>query len=548
MPNVETLILRFRDLTTPQGETVKRHNKIAEQHGYVWWGWWNKGGEQVPVTTFGELLTKMTNKASRRGRQSQSSLTLYLLDSGTSQLFEALCFEIKWSPTRELLKTPETAKTPTYYKSNRNLAWFKLGAIKPSNINLQTLSYVQVDEFFVDAPSKYTAFYNKRVHSTGELTHQNRTIWFVRPSLPTDSNHEISIAGTEQLAPSHFSRNFTSSSSLNLLWVSDLHYTAGSNSHHAFPIKPSTAKKSLGHAIELALRDSGTPDLAGVVVSGDVTWKADPAEFEQSKSFFDWTRSWAKLEPHQFAVCPGNHDVAFSARPNDKDSPIDIAFEQARNPYSKFYQDLFHLPANQFLSCGRRILVGGAIPIEIVCLNSSLLEQRPGIFQGHGFVGDEQLRDASKQLGWEGKSDEAPRPYRIVVLHHHLVPTSFREQPVPGALYSVVLDAEALMQWMVKHRVNLVLHGHMHQPSCTEIVKPTSLVGSVSNWWRFHVIGMGSTGVERNHLPPNTPNTFGVLQFKRNSVRVTVRSVDAVAESQEVWNIELPYESARERA
>jgi hypothetical protein len=61
MSDVETLILRFRDLPPVNGETIALHNEIARKEtGYVWWGWWHKGGEQVPLEEFADLARRAT--------------------------------------------------------------------------------------------------------------------------------------------------------------------------------------------------------------------------------------------------------------------------------------------------------------------------------------------------------------------------------------------------------------------------------------------------------------------------------------------------------
>ena len=57
--DVETLILRFRDLATSEGQTIRLHREIIRKHKYVWWGWWNKFGEKVPIDLFTELTSRM---------------------------------------------------------------------------------------------------------------------------------------------------------------------------------------------------------------------------------------------------------------------------------------------------------------------------------------------------------------------------------------------------------------------------------------------------------------------------------------------------------
>jgi hypothetical protein len=63
---IETIILRFRDLVTDPGKTVEEHNTISNSQGHVWWGWWNKFGEQVPVSTFTALLERIRKSGSLR--------------------------------------------------------------------------------------------------------------------------------------------------------------------------------------------------------------------------------------------------------------------------------------------------------------------------------------------------------------------------------------------------------------------------------------------------------------------------------------------------
>lgn len=541
MSEVETVILRFRDLSTPDGKTVERHSAIAQgPDGYAWWGWWAKGGERVPVELFGELLAQA---------QKPEGLLLYLLDSGHGQLYQTICKEIRWSPVADQqISSPEPAKTPEYYRAEEKLAWFKLGIISPCNIDISEYTYVRVDAFFASQPSRYNLFYGKRIFSAQELVQQNRSIWFIRKAQALDPRHQVSLLDTPSLSPENFPKSFIQTESRHLLWLSDVHFTKGEPSHHAFPVDPThVSRMSLDRALEAALRRHyKDPRLGGVILSGDITWKAAPAEFKQARNFIERVMSWAHLKPFHFAICPGNHDVAYSSRPDSKDAPIEAARAQAQEAYTGFYTGLFSIPPTAHLSCGRRFLLAGTYPVEIVCLNSTVLEQRPGVFQGHGFVGHAQLEEAERELGWtahDPKQDSnVGQPFRIVVLHHHLVPVTYREQLDPTTIYSVVLDAEALMQWVVQHRVNLVLHGHMHQSFAVKLSKPKNgLDNEVTQWHDFHIIGMGSTGVERNHLGSEGKNTFGLLRFEASGLKVEIYSIAEADQSKLLWSIQVPY-------
>jgi Calcineurin-like phosphoesterase len=240
-------------------------------------------------------------------------------------------------------------------------------------------------------------------------------------------------------------------------------------------------------------------------------------------------------------MCPGNHDLAFTSAPDKKDAALhdSEAPDEARKNYADFYRHFFNIAPNQYLSMGRRILLGRHFPVEIVCLNSSLLEQKQGWFQGQGFIGEAQLMDASTQFGWgNGYVDGAPRPFRVVVMHHHLVPVVYSEDPMGGVTYSVVLDAERVMRWLLRNRVDLVLHGHMHQRFYTKIVRPIEDGSNVEHC--VTVVGLGSSGVEQGHRR-DTPNMFGVLSAMRDAIVVSIHSVyPGSEESKEVAKIEVP--------
>jgi hypothetical protein len=60
MPSFTSIILRFRDLSTPAGTTtIDEHREIIDAKTYVWWGWWHKQGETVPEGAFREILVEI---------------------------------------------------------------------------------------------------------------------------------------------------------------------------------------------------------------------------------------------------------------------------------------------------------------------------------------------------------------------------------------------------------------------------------------------------------------------------------------------------------
>jgi hypothetical protein len=292
--------------------------------------------------------------------------------------------------------------------------------------------------------------------------------------------------------------------------------------------------------------------LAGVIASGDITWCADPLEFEKAHGlFFERLMSSYSLDARQVILCPGNHDIAFSDRPAEKHVPICRATMESEAAFRKFYEAMFGITPNEFLSSGRRVLVGGALPVDVVSLNSSLLQQHPDfttdpntsspMFQGQGFVGVSQLEDAAKQFRWNGDSYSPVRALRVVVLHHHVLPVAEAERAVAGGNYSMVLDAERLSRWLVRHRVDLVLHGHQHQPFSVTITRAELLDDKPPARHTFRVLGMGSTGVAARHLGAIAKNTFGLLQFGPEAIDVTYHSLHPTNRSERLFSERIPY-------
>jgi hypothetical protein len=289
-PDIKTLILRFRDLSTSPGETIAFHQQvIAKEKKSVWWGWWNKEGETIPD----EAFRKIAKAASAPG-----GLTVLLFHSDQQQIFEAHCVKLFWDNEHQLVLPSEDPElVPEYYKGRPCLAWFRFTSIQPQpnpGPSLQKLSYVEVPEFFTGGDPGYQLFDGKVIASAEELRQQNRTIWFVRDARPEDRTHEIKVFDSHQIEPSDFPKEHIVSSSTDLLWVSDLHFSE--DGLHAFSLKTSpTGGRSAWDSIKHKLDDLGIENVAGVIASGDFAWKASPAEFSQARtSFFDAALDWSK--------------------------------------------------------------------------------------------------------------------------------------------------------------------------------------------------------------------------------------------------------------
>ena len=527
--DVTTIALRFRDLGLAQGETIQQHQVLIDRFGFTWWAWWHKAGEAAPV----ELMRRLQNDA-----RAADGIGVYLYDSGRQLLFQAKVRDIALNDAGSPISSPLKRATPAYYRTAPYRMWFKIDHIRPAAAEaIRSFSYVRVDSFFENRSSRFSPFYDKRVDGLAELQDQNRTIWFLRRYRTADREGRVELFESLRNEASAFTRRFAQADSARILWLSDVHMS-DNRSEHGFPIVPSAAQKPLAQALEKASGD--VKNYGGLLISGDLTWRAAGDQFEFARSLIGDIRSWSGLEANQVGVIPGNHDLKFSSRPFANDEPITETWADARAGYATFYEQEFFQPPNPYLSMGRRYLLRNVIPVEVVLLNSSLLQQAANQFQGHGFIGDEQMSAAASQMGWRGPDDLSPRAYRIVVLHHHLLPMTYRQEPAVDAAYSTVLDAEALTRWLVLHRVDLVLHGHMHEPGVARVARPLNIGRPADGAHEFSVVAMGSSGVAAHHLGETPHNTFGILDFSHGAPVVSIASVHATNPTTSIWSVQLP--------
>jgi predicted phosphodiesterase len=354
--------------------------------------------------------------------------------------------------------------------------------------------------------------------------------------------HEVRVYDQNK-APGNFSEGIVPAQSNKLLWVSDLHF---SKENHAFPRDTKDSLYSLSEAIRRDIKES-QPDLedqkiGGMLISGDFTWRVTRDEFDWAAKFIGDVREWSRLTPNEILICPGNHDFSFSAEPWTLGTVAANVEPASSAEYKKFYSELFSVPPNESMSCGRRFWLPGGQLVDIVSLNSSLLQQlKEPKFQGQGFVGNDQLEEAAKGMKWS-KDRSLPRAYRICMIHHHVVPILHREFPQPGYAASVVHDAGALIEWLADYEVDLVLHGHMHLPS---VVKHTSPLDYpvLKEWHEVTIAALGSSGVTAEHRSEDSGNSYGILEFNRDGVKITVRNINKESHIRvpDVYSVVLPY-------
>lgn len=507
-----TLLLRFRDLSCPKGETIKRHSDLIDKAGHAWWGWWNKGHEKLPSNTLTSLKLK----------NHEIEKYVYLFDSAQKIFYRAVLVDHRAEVDCEI-STPDKNHTPSYYEENHHPIWFKFNKIEliESSEIIENKSYESMSDLFVEE-SHYEIYDNKIVASPEELADQNRTMWIIRDRQDDDKTNEVRLRGMTELQPRHFDKSYKVTSRDSLLWLSDPHFT--NNKFHGYPLKDTNAtQKTLAQTIQSAYFGKNK-NIASLLISGDLTWKGDREEFELAGDFIDNLCSQNNLDKSWLSICPGNHDLSFydeAGEANEKDiTVIENNYKASYAAYSDFYAKYFYIKPNNSMSSGRRLLLNNSIPVEIVLLNSVTLQQTKDTFQGHGYIGQTQLEAVEQEM--ELGKGKPRNVTRICVMHHHLMPVSLTQEAYHDAKYSTVLDAERLSRWLTKHKFDFLLHGHMHQNFyCTieraELThKPACKEKNPTN--KLHVLSLGSSGVRIDHTGESKGNWTCRIEFGHEKI------------------------------
>ncbi|HBZ9287748.1 TPA: metallophosphoesterase [Klebsiella pneumoniae] len=517
--NCKTIILRFRDLVTPTGETIQRHQEIIKSTGSVCWGWWAKPDEQVS----GEFLQIQRYLATPK-----QELRIFLFDSGQSKIYEAQLVHVYLNGNR--MQCPNKEKSPEYYSEQQYNMWFEFSSIAECDEReVQNYSYSgKITDFFED-PTMFSVFENKQVSSLRELKYQDRTIWFVDEYDPKQhESHEILLSNSNVSIPGVFPKRPIDLNNGKVIWLSDIHFDEENSKHQFSQYNQIELSKIIINKQEL--------EIDGLVVSGDLTWKATAEEFKMSADFFQDICSVKRVNIEAIGFCPGNHDVSFSrVLPDDVKHALESYHEsqmgnkeisteewgvlvgravqpEHKDNYERFFNSIVGTSPNEYLSMGKRFIIKNQKIVDFCFLNSNHLQQHKVAFQGQGFVGIDQLSNASKEMSWDG-NEKISGGFRVVVLHHNLYPVNYTSVPYVSVPASLVYDTEAIIKWCFKHGVDLILHGHTHEKFITKVTR--KIAGASKSIW---IVGLGSSGVISSHLVGN--NEFAEIDFNDDIIKI----------------------------
>ncbi|AUW47197.1 metallophosphoesterase family protein [Rhizobium leguminosarum] len=456
------IALRFRD-TTVGIDTIRSHASILEAEGAVWWGWWKKDFEN----NHADFL-----KSAKR------QLDVLIIDRSTRRMYRATAID-RLVGSDQL---PELSLVPNYYRQSAHqiYGWFKLISLEKAETYDDSIGSKFGDGTFIVVDESLS----------------------VRPSAP--------VAGPK-------------SERSSILHLSDLHF--GPDYNFLRPNeKPSIGdpKKSLTDCVFEDLRRVGLQDdIESILVTGDFTSNGDWTDAMMGSIVTELTGLASRLgvELKNLLALPGNHDVVRYPAGNN----IDIrniavenqaAFEHERN-FRYFLSELLNRNVKEPLNYHKRLKLKEA-DVIIGLLNSCRILATE--WTEYGYVGPSGL-DVLQQM-----ADEVPEreTYRVMALHHHLLPVSEVEAPSKKGV-TLSLDASELLDAAQFAGVNIALHGHQHMPKLARY-QSIPLMGAEQKS-PIVVVSNGSAGVSAARRPGGERNTYCVMTFTKEDVLLRMREL-----------------------
>jgi len=518
---VPTIAIRFRDIGTL--DSINAHKEIISEQGYAWGGWWNKAWEYLPIHAI-SVLDSLTKNA---------AIKFLFIHSEKNVIYEMTISELCFShePGQKVV-SPEKDKTPAFYREFGGLLlWFKITSIEgPSSSEasetfIKEYAYCDYDAIHKSSDRyDYSQNNGKIVSSVEELLAQRpRTMFFLRPKTDADTSlSEPKLRTIIESNEENFSKEFYKTDGNTLLLLSDLHFSENGN-NYTFQ-ECNLAQKSLNSLMDSIAKVLDSK-IASAIIAGDLTCYGSKVGFDKAESFLNNLCVSHDIAPESLTLVPGNHDIKFSDTPTQLDQPISIEWTDAKSKkeFVTFYEKVCNVKPNEYLNCGRRLILGNQLPIEIVGLNSNCLQQTAEHFQGMGFVGLEQIQMVEEKLGWKNES----YAYRILVLHHHVFPVEYIQEPKANHMYSLSLDAGLLASFVERNKIDLVIHGHKHSSSFLEVGKKSHRSKDLS---KFSILSLGSAS--SSDLIHGKANSVALLDFNKfGFVTIKVIQINCLGEN-----------------
>lgn len=457
-----SVALRFRD-TTPGVDTIELHQEILEARGAVWWGWWKKDFEDGHSDFF---------------KNATEEIGLLILDRSTSRMFLAHSRERMIASDDH----PDLSLVPSYYHHSANEVhgWF----------NLISIEAVEYDEEVANRFGDGTAIVLEEAFE---------------PAQSDEGND----------------RALTAQSSI--LVLSDLHFGPDYEFLKQGEVSPiGSEKRTLTECLVSDLRQKGLyDDIGAVMVTGDFTsnGKWEDQDIADIAGELNALATELEIDIRSFLALPGNHDGV--RYPENWDGDVaklavdnQVSFKHERD-FRFFLNHLQGRDIQEPLEYVERIRLKNA-DVLIGVLNSCRILATS--WTEYGYVGRSGI-ETIRELG----TQTVTRPtFRVLGVHHHLLPVNQVESPQKNGV-TLSLDASKILETAQEVGVHVAIHGHQHMPHLARY-QSFSLTGSRQSKG-LTVVSNGSAGVSAKRRPGEERNTYCVITFSSDGVRLRMREL-----------------------
>jgi predicted MPP superfamily phosphohydrolase len=328
------------------------------------------------------------------------------------------------------------------------------------------------------------------------------------PVMVTTMDREL---GFDEIAPKP--------NDLVVVHLSDLH--VGPNFRYYLDMETYRGRKSAAEMLREDLKRMGLIGrIDALVITGDFAEQgSDIAQFSQARQVLRSICEQLEVPAERVAVIAGNHDIDWTP---SEFSIQDQVTKVSRDNYNLFCELLQKSSSGATLTEVDSPAAG--CRLRIVGLDSNLVEgpQAGGI----GYVGRETLR-ATESLLREDHSEGERRMLTWMAVHHHVFPaTSPTEREAYQKKVSLFANSDEVLHHAHDWGVELILHGHEHQPSITVAERwncPPSL--RKSRFSRIVSIGAGSLALSTH--TGSIGNHYYVLHRSDGALTVYSRWLDA---------------------
>jgi predicted phosphodiesterase len=285
---------------------------------------------------------------------------------------------------------------------------------------------------------------------------------------------------------------------ISLLILSDIHFgrLSCSNDFALPPNNPNEFQNAVSMKASL-IEKAANSAVDAIVVTGDLTSVASPAEFIGAVQAVDEIRNGCGVAPENVFFTFGNHDTNWRICRLGDDTP---AFPSDAE-YSRVGAEIGNLFAPNVACANRGPIPGSGLfqreLFELIVLNTGYYCTNDQAVK-HGRLGAEQLAWVTAVLAQPGDRNK----WRIVVLHHHPFNLPY---PMPGLDISTLEEGPELCAMMAASGVDFVVHGHRHHPVLTTELRPG---------WASPIsfLCAGSVAVSANHrYGGEIPNLFHIV-------------------------------------